>query len=45
MTATEPKQQQENPLLDGLQLQSLLEPGTVDSERVLEEIMRLLGAT
>ena len=32
-------------LLDGLQLQALLEPGVTDSERVLEEIMSLLGAT
>jgi AcrR family transcriptional regulator len=29
-------------LLDGLQLQSLLEPEAVDSERVLDEIMRFL---
>jgi AcrR family transcriptional regulator len=31
-------------VLDGLQLQSLLEPGAVDSERVLDDIMRFVVA-
>jgi hypothetical protein len=32
-------------ILDGLQLQSLLEPDAVDSERVLDDLMRFVVAT